>query len=335
MFEKYINCIDAHTAGEPLRIITSGFPSIPGETMLEKRDYVKNNLDDLRKLIMLEPRGHNDMYGCIITSPTTSDGDFGVLFTHNDGLSTMCGHGIIAVTKVVARTGFIQLNDKKKIKIDTPAGRIIANINYEDEDIESISFLNVPSFVYKDNVKLNLGEIGNITVDIVYGGAFYAFVESKLLDVKINPNNAKRLTELGMIIKNKIMDKMIVKHPIKKDISGIYGTIITDPLEIKNNDVISKNVCIFADGQVDRSPTGTGTSARVALLQQKGNLDIDKILINKSIIETIFEGKIVKNTKIDNFSGVIPEIKGNAYITGFNNLVLENNDRLSSGFKIN
>lgn len=335
MFKKYINCIDAHTAGEPLRIITSGFPPIPGETMLEKRAYVKNNLDDLRKLVMLEPRGHNDMYGCIITSPATSDGDFGVLFIHNDGLSTMCGHGIIAVSKVVARTGFIQSNDKKKIKIDTPAGRIIANINYEDGEVESISFLNVPSFVYKDNVKLNLKKVGNITVDIVYGGAFYAFVESKSLNEKINPKNAKKLIEIGMTIKNEIMDKMTVKHPIKKDISGIYGTIITDPLEIKNNEVISRNVCIFADGQVDRSPTGTGTSARVSLLQQKGYLDIDEILINKSIIDTIFEGRIVENIKIDKFNGVISEIKGNAYITGFNNLVLENDDRLSSGFKIN
>lgn len=335
MFKKYINCIDAHTAGEPLRIITSGFPSIPGKTMLKKRKYVENNFDDLRKLVILEPRGHNDMYGCIITPPATSDGDFGVLFIHNDGLSTMCGHGIIAVTKVVAKTGIVQLNDKKRIKIDTPAGRIIANINYEGDNIESISFLNVPSFVYKENVKLNLKKLGDISVDIVYGGAFYAFVESKFLDLKIRPENAAKLIKIGMTIKNKIMDEMIVKHPIKKDIGEIYGTIITDPLEIKNNEIISKNVCIFADGQVDRSPTGTGTSARVALLQQKGDLDIGETLINKSIIDTIFEGRIVKNIKIDKFNGVISEIKGNAYIIGFNTLVLENNDRLSSGFKIN
>lgn len=334
-FTKLITCIDSHTAGEPLRIITSGFPKIKGNTMLEKRKYVKENLDNVRSMLMLEPRGHSGMYGCIITEPATEDGDFGVLFTHNEGLSTMCGHGIIGVTKVALETGLIPGKDGiNTVKIDSPAGRITSYAHIKDNKVKKVSFENVPSFVYKENIKVNVDGIGEVTADIVFGGAFYVYIDGSELNLEVDPKNMEILVKKGMEIKYKVMDEMNIVHPLEPGLNGIYGTIITGPLNIEENKVISNNVCIFADGQIDRSPTGTGTAGRVALLHKKGYLKKDMILVNKSIIDTIFEGKINEFTKVDNLEAVIPEVSGTAHITGFNQILLDPEDPLQEGFRI-
>ena len=335
-FERIIDCIDAHTAGEPLRIIKSGVPPIKGNTMLEKRKYFKKNYDNIRKLLMLEPRGHSGMYGCIITSSVTKDGDIGVLFTHNDGLSTMCGHGIIAVTKVAIETGILEIENSsyKKVKIDTPAGRVVAIAELENGFVKNVKFNNVPSFVYKEDLELNMDDYGKVTINIVFGGAFYVFVSASEFNLKVEPKFLSKLVEIGMKLKYKVMDIIKVEHPIEKDLNGIYGTIFTEPLINKRNKIISKNVCVFADGQVDRSPTGTGTGARVALLNKKGFMDKKHELINKSIIDTIFTGRIVEFNKIQKFNSIIPQIEGNANIIGFNKIVLEPDDPLSNGFRI-
>lgn len=334
-FDRVITAIDAHTAGEPLRIITSGLPPIKGNTMLEKRQYMLDHYDNIRKMLMLEPRGHSGMYGCIITPPVTKDGDFGVLFTHNEGLSTMCGHGIIGVTKVVLETGMMDCEDGEKIvKIDAPAGRIVAHAIVKDKKVQSVNFENVPSFVFAENAKVNVDGIGEIVVDVVFGGAFYVFVEAKKLGLTVKPENIEMLIKKGMEIKYKIMDSMNIVHPLEKGLNGIYGTIITEPLEIEGNNIVSKNVCIFADGQVDRSPCGTGTAARIALLNRKGLMKKGMTLFNKSIIDTEFEGRILSLTHISDFDGVIPSIGGTAHIMGFNQLVLEPDDPLPEGFRV-
>lgn len=334
-FTKLITCIDSHTAGEPLRIITSGFPRIEGNTMLEKRKYVKENLDDIRSMLMLEPRGHSGMYGCIITEAVTDDGDFGVLFTHNEGLSTMCGHGIIGVTKVAIETGLMIGKDGiNTVKIDSPAGRITAFAHVKDGKVSKVSFENVPSFVYKENIKVNVDGIGEVTADIAFGGAFYVYIDGSELNLDVHPSNMEELVKKGMEIKYKVMDEMNIVHPLEPGLNGIYGTIITGPLTNDGKKIISNNVCIFADGQIDRSPTGTGTAGRVALLHHKGSLKEDMILINKSIIDTVFEGKINEKTKVSNLGAVIPEVSGTAYITGFNNILLDPDDPLKEGFRI-
>jgi len=334
-FTRMINAIDAHTAGEPLRVITSGLPPILGSTILEKRRYIKEHYDHIRKMLMLEPRGHSGMYGCIITPPTTGDGDFGVIFTHNEGYSTMCGHGIIGVTKVAIETGMIEAEDGEKvIRIDSPAGRVTAFAQVKEGRVVNIEFENVPSFVYARDVKVKVDGRGEITVDIAYGGAFYVWVEVEKLGLTVDPACMDDLVKRGMELKYKIMDQMEVVHPLEPELHGIYGTIITAPVKKVEGGLDSKNVCIFADAQIDRSPTGTGTSARVALLHEKGLLQKGMVLTNKSIIDTSFTGYIKEFTKVGAFDGVIPMVGGTAQITGFNQLVLDPEDPLPEGFRI-
>lgn len=335
-FKHYITCIDAHTAGEPLRIVTSGFPPIPGNTILEKRKYVNANYDGLRRMIMLEPRGHSGMYGCIIVPAVTADGDFGVLFTHNEGLSSMCGHGIIGVTKVAIETGIINSQEGVNIvRIDSPAGRITAFADVENGKVLRVRFQNVPCFVYKENIRVTVDGIGEITADIVYCGAFYVYVDAEKLGLKVNPDYADELVRRGMEIKNKVWAaEGELHHPTEPGITWLYGTILCAPVKREGKTLISNNICIFAEGQIDRSPTGTGTGGRTALLVAKGIMQDDDVLINKSVIDTPFESRVIKHVEEGGYPAVITEVSGTAYITGFNNLVLDPEDPLPDGFRI-
>lgn len=330
-----IDCIDAHTGGEPLRIITSGLPPILGDTILEKRTYVKEHLDDLRKLMMLEPRGHDDMYGCILVEPVTDDGDFGVLFTHNEGLSTMCGHGIIAVTKTMIELGRISSKEGvNEVRIDSPAGRITAFADVKEGRVEQVRFQNVPCFMYKENVMISLESYGDIECDIVYCGAFYIYVNVNKLGLSVKPENATRLTEIGMSMKYDIEERMAIVHPIDTGITGIYGTIFYEDVIRNGQQLDTKNVCIFAEGQVDRSPTGTGTGGRVALHYHKGEMKQGDVLHNLSIIDTLMCGKVLKETEVSGYKGVITEVSGTAHIMGINKLLLDPEDPLPEGFRI-
>ena len=323
-FKNRIDCIDAHTGGEPLRIVTSGLPQIKGDTILEKRDYMLKNYDNLRKLMMLEPRGHSGMYGCILVEAVTEDGDFGVLFTHNEGLSSMCGHGIIGITKVAIETGMILAEDGENIvRIDSPAGRVTAYADVVDGEVERVRFQNVPCFIYKENVEVEVDGIGKISGDVVYCGAFYVYVDSDKV----------KLVKVGMEIKHKVMDMMEFNHPTS-GVNWLYGTIFYEK-PVKNQNILdTKNVCIFADGQVDRSPTGTGTGGRVALHYFKGEMLEEDTLSNKSIIDTVMEGRIIEKTKVGEYDALVTEVSGTAYIMGFNQLVLDPKDPLNEGFRI-
>lgn len=334
-FKHMINCIDAHTGGEALRIITSGLPPIKGKTILEKRQYILENHDDLRKLMMLEPRGHSGMYGCILVEAVTDDGDFGVLFTHNGGLSSMCGHGIIAVTKVAIETGMIIAKEGVNIvKIDSPAGRITAYADVKDGEVERVRFQNVPCFVYKNNVSVNVKGIGEVIVDIVYCGAFYAYLDVKKVGLTVTQEDADELVRIGMDIKNKLKAKMTFNHP-SSGVNWLYGSIFFETPERKEKTtVVTKNVCIFAEGQIDRSPTGTGTGGRVALHYSTDEINKDDTLVNKSIIDTKMEGKIISEVKEGEYNAVITEVSGTAHIMGFNQLVLDPKDPLIEGFRI-
>jgi trans-L-3-hydroxyproline dehydratase len=335
-FKHYISCIDAHTGGEPLRIITSGFPPIPGRTILEKRDYVNTHYDGLRKMLMLEPRGHSGMYGCILLPPVTPDGDFGVLFTHNEGLSSMCGHGIIGVTKVVLETGIVIAKEGINVlKIDSPAGRIVSYADVKNGKVLRVRFHNVPCFVYKENISVEVDGIGKISGDVVYCGAFYVYVDAEKLGLKVTADFSNELVRLGMEIKRKVWAaEGEFRHPTEKGITWLYGTIICDPVRREGKTLVSNNVCIFAEGQIDRCPTGTGTGGRTALLVHKGIMKDDDLLINKSIIDTPFESKVLEHVKEGEYPAVLTEVSGTAYITGFNNLVLDPEDPLREGFRI-
>ncbi|MBA4406797.1 proline racemase [bacterium] len=326
-----IETIDAHTGGEPLRIILSGLPEIKGATILEKRRYMKKNLDHFRTALMFEPRGHADMYGCIITPPNTKDADFGVLFMHNEGYSTMCGHGIIAVTKVVLETGMFEMIEPvTKIMIDSPAGLITSHAKIKDGKVESVYFHNVPSFVLMLNQTVDVPQLGKINFDVAYGGAFYAFVKADQLGLTMTETEFSELIEKGMMIKRAVMENFPITHPFDKDLSFLYGTIFYGaPL---NENADSRNVCIFAEGEVDRSPTGTGVSARMALHFAKGELGFNQPMVIESIIGSKFTGKVVELTKFGEYDAVIPQVEGTAFITGKNTFYINPEDPLRNGF---
>jgi len=326
-----IKTIDAHSAGEPLRIILSGFPEIKGNTILAKRNYVKENLDHLRTALIFEPRGHDDMYGCIITPPVTEDADFGVIFMHNEGYSTMCGHAIIALTKVAIQSGMIEKTAPvTTINIDTPAGLVTTYAKINNGKIGSTYFHNVPSFVLSKNQQILIAELGTITFDIAFGGAFYAFVNADDLGITMTENNYRDLIEKGMLIKNAVMQNFEITHPFESELNFLYGTIFYGKSLTQEAD--SRNVCIFANGEVDRSPTGTGVSARMALLYEKDEIKLNESMIIESIIGTKFTCKTTKEIDYGGYNAVIPEVEGKAYITGKNEFTIDPDDPLKNGF---
>jgi trans-L-3-hydroxyproline dehydratase len=326
-----ITTIDAHTAGEPLRIITSGLPEIPGDTILAKRRYAKENLDQLRKALMWEPRGHTDMYGCIITDPVTPDGDLGVLFLHNEGFSTMCGHGIIGLAKVGLDSGLIDKpGDNPVVKMDTPAGRVTAIGKRENDRITSVSFLNVPSFVYALDQVVQVSGLGQVRYDLAFGGAFYAFCRAEELGVGLSSGDFRQLIDAGVRVKQAIMAKRSIRHPFEEELSFLYGTIIVgDAHDPKHH---SRNVCIFADGEVDRCPTGTGVSARAAIHHARGELRENEPFVVESILGTTFSGEVDSVTHFGPYTAVIPKISGAAHITGRNEFLIDPADPLAFGF---
>ena len=326
-----ITTIDAHTEGEPLRILTGGYPELPGATILERRRYAKTHYDQLRTALMWEPRGHADMYGAILTPPVTPDADFGILFIHNEGFSTMCGHGIIAITKVAVETGIVPMQIPiTTVKIDSPAGLVTAHAKIEQEQVKSVSFQNVPSFVLTLDETIDVPGLGPVRYDIAFGGAFYAFVQAEEVGLSCTPENFRPLIEKGMAIKRAIMQSRPIPHPFDADLSFLYGTIfIASPV---GKDADSRNVCIFAEGEVDRSPTGTGVSARMALHHVRGEISIGQKMVIESIIGSSFSGRIVATTTFGPYQAVIPEVEGTAHITGKHEFYLDPDDPLKHGF---
>lgn len=326
-----VTTIDVHTAGEPLRIITGGFPPIPGKTILAKRRYILENFDHLRKALMWEPRGHADMYGCLLTEPETKDGTLGILFLHNQGYSSMCGHGIIGLCTAAVETGLIELDRAyPDIRIDSPAGRITARIHFERDRVKSVAFQNVPSFVYALDQTIAVPGIGDVRYDIAYGGAFYAFCQAEDFGFKLVPDEFSRLIDIGKRIKRAVMDKVSVRHPYEDDLGFLYGTIfVGSPHDRAHH---SRNVCIFADGEVDRSPTGTGVSARAALHFRRGEIEEGAPFVVESILGTCFTGRVVKTTSYAAYEAVIPEVTGSAHIVGRSEWLLDPEDPLRHGF---
>lgn len=328
-----IHTIEAHTGGEPLRIIVGGIPPLPGRTILEKRRAFRERYDFLRRALMREPRGHADMYGCVLTEPTSPNGDLGVIFMHNEGYSTMCGHGIIALTKVVLDTGIIpKAGDHPELVIDTPAGQVVARAHRRGGEVVEVSFRNVPSFVYAPDRAVEVPGIGTVRCDVAFGGAFYAVCRAEDLGFRLVPEEARSLVDVGMRIKHAVQEAVPIRHPEEEDLSFLYGTIIVGPAHAPGRH--SRNVCIFADGQVDRSPTGTGVSARAALHYARGELAIGEPFVVESIIGTCFTGRILEVVPYGPYEAVIPEITGSAHICGRGEWLMDPRDPLADGFTL-
>jgi trans-L-3-hydroxyproline dehydratase len=327
-----ITSLDYHTAGEPLRIVTGGLPDIPGGTMLEKRRFMQANLEGYRRFLMLEPRGHADMYGAVLTPPVTADADVGVLFMHNEGYSTMCGHGIIAMVTAGLEHGLFEIKNQQAIQIDSPAGRISARAQRDSGGrIESVSFLNVPSFVLEEKYSVSV-DGRNVDLIIAFGGAFYAYVDAQMFGFDLLPSEAVRLIEFGHKIKNEVNRNYTICHPDgDEELNFLYGTIFVRP---GNKPGHSRNVCIFAEGELDRSPTGTGVSGRCAIHFARGEIGLGQELHIESIIGTAFTARCTRETLVGDLHAVIPEVTGSAHISGEHRFVLDSHDPLQEGFFI-
>jgi proline racemase len=331
-----VRTIDAHTCGEPLRLIVGGFPSVEGTTMLERREWLREHHDHLRTALMLEPRGHTDMYGALLTEPEHPGSDAGVLFMHNEGYSTMCGHGIIAVVTIALERGLIVPREgRDTIVLDSPAGPIRATARLAHRHgrtrVEAVSFVNVPSFLLKAGIPVRLGT-RTLAVDVAFGGAFYAIVDAESAGIPISGPRLNDLRSAGMAIKDVVEAAVRVVHPLEPDLHGIYGTIFTGPPS--SDDVHLRNVTIFAEAEVDRSPCGTGTCAVMAVLADMGLLGSDQAFIHESIIGTRFRGRIAERTTVGELPAIVPEIEGAAYITGEHTFLIDPRDPLRDGFRL-
>lgn len=325
-----VTVIDAHTGGEPFRVVVEGLPGIPGEDMASRRAYAEENLDDLRRRLMWEPRGHADMYGGWVGPPVSPDSDLSVLFTHNDGFSTMCGHGIIALAKVLLDTGILPAGEgpNRTIGIDTPAGPVQATAVIDEGMVASVRFRNVPSFVYQRNVTAKTESFGEVVCDIAYGGAFYAFVDAG--SIGLDQGDPAALVPAGREIKTAVSAASPPRHPEREDLSFLYGVIFTGPPDQSENH--SKQVCVFADGEIDRSPTGTGVSALLALLHDAGATTLHEEIRVESLLGSVFTGRVVDTTLVGKVTAVVPEVGGTAHIIGRSELWFDPSDPLAGGF---
>jgi proline racemase len=327
--ERIITTIDSHTAGEPTRVVIGGIPHIPGKTIAEKKRYFEENLDHIRKSIMSEPRGHSDMFGSVLTAPCDPSADIGLIFMDTGGYLNMCGHGTIGAVTILVETGMIKaVAPVTEVTLDTPAGIIKARAIIRDEKVVEVSFENVPSFLYKKDVPINF-EGKKIPVDIAFGGNFFALVRASDIGEQLSFNKLGKLTEKGMEILRTVRKEIPVKHPLQKHINSV------DLVEIYESDKYdkfrAKNVVIFGDSQYDRSPCGTGTCAKMATLSAKGLIKPGEEYVHESILNTFFTGCIVKKTKVGKFDAVIPRLSGSAFITGFNNLLINRDDPFRHG----
>ena len=329
-----IRTLDAHTAGEPLRLITEGWPAPKGATMLERRAWARAKQDALRRAVMFEPRGHADMYGALLTEPERADSDAGVLFMHNEGFSTMCGHGIIAVVTIAIERGLITTRGDA-LTLDAPAGQIRARAHLSANGgrprVERVSFINVPSFVLAAALPIECNG-RRVSVDVAFGGAFYAIVDAESTGLAVTPDRLPALRETGMTIARAVERAITVVHPSEPGLTGVYGTIFTGPPAAPGADL--KNVTIFADHEVDRSPCGTGTCAVLAVLDAMGLVDPSRPFVHESLIGTTFDARVVDRTTVGDLAAIVPELSGSAWITGEHTFLVDPDDPLAKGFRI-
>jgi proline racemase len=325
-----VTTVDYHTAGEPFRIVTGGVESIPGATILEKRRHAQERLDDVRALLVNEPRGHADMYGCFVTEAVAPGSDLGVLFFHNAGFSTACGHGTIALATYALETGLLPLHSPEtELRIDVPSGTLPVTATVRDGLVERVRFRNVPSFVHESRIAVDTS-LGSVTVDLAYGGAFYASVRAEDVGLAVDADSLPQLIGLGRELKRTLEARGEIAHPEEPELRDVYGVIFFD--EEGESPLTQRNVTVFADGEVDRSPCGSGTSARLAVLSRQGRLGPDEPLRHLSIVGTEFEGRIVEETRVAGRPAVVTEISGSAHRTGRHEFVLEAGDPLGTGF---
>ena len=330
--DRPVRTVDYHTAGEPFRIVTAGVPELEGRRILDRRRWAKENLDDVRRLLVNEPRGHADMYGCFVTPPDDDWADLGVVFFHNEGYSTACGHGTIALVTWAIDSGRIAVepgSSRVSVTVDVPSGRLACEARLDDEGkVEAVRFRNVPSFVLARDVTVRTSR-GPITVDVAYGGAFYATLEAASVGLGLTRADLPQLIDLQRELRPALERSLDVVHPDERDLAGIYGVIFWERI----GPAEQRNVAVFANGEIDRSPCGSGTSARLAVLRERGELAIGEPFRHRSLVDSAFEAWVVdEGPAVGRHRSVITEVEGSAYRTGESMFSLDPRDPLGTGF---
>lgn len=327
-----LKTIDAHAAGEPLRLIVDGFPSPRGATMLEKREWVKRHADHLRRALMLEPRGHADMYGAILTEPVAPGSHAGVLFMHNEGYSTMCGHATIALGRYAVDAGIVEPEGgAARFNLQCPCGLVRVRVACENGKPGTVGFVSVPAFAFALDREIAIDGLGKLKIDIGYGGAFYAFVPAARFGLDVRRSPVRDLVDAAAGVTQAAKAQIRLEHPDDADLAFLYGTILTDGADAFSPEPTA-NVCVFAEREVDRSPTGSGVTARIALQHARGLIALGQERRFESLTGAIFTGKALRETLAGRFPAVTVEVGGKAHYTGRATFTLEDDDEIGRGF---
>jgi trans-L-3-hydroxyproline dehydratase len=328
-----IRTIDAHVGGQPLRLIVDGAPRLAGKTMARKRDAMRHHGDHLRRALVLEPRGHTDMFAALLTEPVTPGAHAGLLFMHADGFTAMSGHAVIGAATIALERGLI-VTDRETLTFDTVAGAVHVHARVEEHGerrrVDSVAFTNVPSFVASPGHAVRIGT-REVRVDVAFGGLFYGIVDTEAIGIPLDPARLPELRRLGAEIRH-ALDASGIEHPADGALSGAAGVIFTGPP--RDPEAHLRNVAVFGSGAVDRSPCGTGTSAVMAVLDAMGLLPEEEVFVHESLIGTLLRGRILRRTQVGEFPAIVPQIEGTAWITGEHTFFVDDDDPLKDGFRL-
>ncbi|PRD44006.1 proline racemase [Phyllobacterium phragmitis] len=329
-----LGVVDMHTGGEPVRIVTGGYPALPEGTILEKRRYVRDNLDHLRKMLMFEPRGHFDMYGALLVEPDLPNADLAVLFMHNEGYSTMCGHAVIALGRYAVDQGFVAAVEPfTTVNIECPCGMVVATVEVKNGKAGAVSFESVPSFLFAADRMDMFEKYGSVRFDISYGGAFYALADCRQFGLEFGRDPVSAFVEAATALTEAARQGVPLSHPDHDDLAFLYGSILTDGADAWSPEP-TRNVCVFADAQVDRSPTGSGVTARLAAMHAKGEIREGQVRVFESIVGSHFQGQVASVTAAGNQPAIIARVSGHAWYSGKAEFMVEDGDPLAPGFLV-
>lgn len=332
-FKRMFNTVDTHTGGEPTRTIVGGMPYIPGKTIVEKMLYLKEKEDWIRQCLMYEPRGNEVMSGVFLTEPCLPEADIGVIFIEVGGYLPMCGHDTIGVCTTLIETGIIKAEEPYAyINLDTPAGLVRTKVLVENQKAKEVSFTNVPSFVFLKDAIVDVPDLGPVKIDISYGGNFYAILDAGDLGIEPVPERAKEIVQLGNKIKEAVNRQFTVYHPLAPFIKEVTHVELSAPSTDYPDGL--RNAVVIPPGAIDRSPCGTGTSAKMASLFAAEKLKVGEEFIHESIVGSTFKCRILEETTVGEFKAIVPEITGSAYITGMHTFVLDPDDPFPRGFQL-
>jgi len=330
-FKRLLSAIDTHTEGNAERVVIGGIPPIPGDTMLEKVKYVRGHLDHLRTLLVHEPRGYSNMFASLVIPPADPRADFGVIYLEPGGYPTMCGHGTIGICTALVEAGMVEATEPVvEIVLDTPAGLVHGRVAVSNGVAESVTVANVPSFLYRADADVDVPGLGKLKVDIAYGGNFYAILPAASVGIEVIPTRANELIKSGVDIWRAVNEQVEIRHPEEPSIDSVnYVEFSAPPTRAE---ATMKNAVVVPPAGMDRSPCGTGTSAKMATLYAKGLLELGEEFVHESIIGSLFYGQLVEEARVGDFSAVVPTIRGSAYIMGIQQFVLDPRDPFPNGF---